>query len=389
MYSSPRDEVLSSILENSGAKFFEDLHAGTNKGWSLLLTSITLGHQETALQLLANRAQPIPKDSVYNALHLATEFNRTEVIEWLANNGMHIDGDSECHTPLVHGIVSLTTSPETIRLLLKMGADWKRRVRCVGQDMSLLALASRLSRWEVAEVLLSCGAGPFPDDELQPFAAALRGTKQQKRDIASCKRFLSKLLEAGVTLPSTITVELPFRETRSGPLLSGLIQSGQYEVLEHLLQRKFLGTNCLESTAWKSILSGKARYLALLLRYGTELPSKPLEETIRQLQEVWDEPDAATLQRLVEKYSGLAGTLQVLVHHFDTSKPNLESAQFFEGVPQALVELVRTKRERLKDEDILARMKGEFRIEKRRKARKVMDKWWLEKNVERIVESSL
>ena len=51
MYSSPRDKVLSSILENQRDKFFGDVHAGTGKSWSLLLTSITLGHKETALQL--------------------------------------------------------------------------------------------------------------------------------------------------------------------------------------------------------------------------------------------------------------------------------------------------------------------------------------------------
>ncbi|KAK7927925.1 hypothetical protein PG985_004923 [Apiospora marii] len=294
-------------------------------------------------------------------------------------------GSSQGCPPLVHGITAFTTSPETIRHLLNMGADWKSQVRCGGQDMSLLTLASRLGRWEVAEILLSCGASSFPEGELQPFAAALRGTAQQKWNTAGCQRFLGKLVEAGVTPPSTITVELSSWKTETGPLLSELVRSKQYDVLKHLLH---LGVGHLpkaDRTAWSSICShNDPRYLALLLEQGVEAPLEYLEETRTHLNEVWNEPDAQKLHQLVERYPDLAGTLKVLVHQVSTKKPSHAAAELLQHVPRALIELGRTKGNQLKNKDILARMRDEFRITKPRRVRKVMDDWWLERKVERI-----
>ncbi|KAK7927821.1 ankyrin [Apiospora marii] len=389
MYCSPEDEVLSSLLERPRPEFFEDVYAHGSIYWTLLLTSITFGHQDTALQLLNRGVQLKPLYEAPNALHIATEFNKHKVITWLVEHGMDIDEGNECHTPLVHGIVSSTTTLETIHLLLKLGADWTRRVRCRGQDMNLLTLASSFGRWEAAEVLLSCGADPSPHGQLQPFAAALRGTEQQKCDVHGCLRLLSKLLAAGAKPPSAITVDLPYFQTASGPLLCGLIRSGQYRVLSHLLENGALGTDCLEiagSTAWTDLFSQKnPKYLALLLRHGVTVPSQALEETIGRLKAIWGESDARRLELLVNECPGLAGALQVLVQH-SSARKNTVAAEFLEQVPQALVELGRPKGKRLQNKDILARMEGWFCITKKRKATIVRKNWWLEREVKRRKE---
>ncbi|KAK8859481.1 Serine/threonine-protein kinase TNNI3K [Apiospora arundinis] len=377
-YSRPKDGVLSALLEDT------DVHH--DKVWSILITSITVGYQETTLQLLNSGVRLKPLYEAPNALHMATEFNKHKVITWLVEHGMDIDEGNECHTPLVHGIVSSTTSIETIRLLLKLNADWTRRVRCRGQEMNLLTLASSLGRWEAAEVLLSCGADASPQSQLQPFAAALRGTWQQKYDVDGCLRLLSKLLAAGVKPPSTITVDLTFFKKTNEPLIYGLIRSGQYRVLKHLLENGGLGTDCLEiagSTAWTHLLSQKnSKYLALLLRHDVYVPFQFLEKTIGCLKAIWDESDARRLELRVKECPGLAGALQVLVKHSSASN-NIVAAGFFEQVPQDLVELGRTKGKQLQNEDILARMKDQFCIVKKRKASKVRDDWWLEKDVKR------
>ncbi|KAK7927826.1 hypothetical protein PG985_004824 [Apiospora marii] len=86
-HSRPEDGVLSTLLEDT------DVHH--DKVWSILITSITVGHQDTTLQLLNSGVRLKSLYEAPNPLHMATEFNKHKVITWLVEHGMDIDEGNE------------------------------------------------------------------------------------------------------------------------------------------------------------------------------------------------------------------------------------------------------------------------------------------------------
>ncbi|KAI1370752.1 ankyrin repeat-containing domain protein [Hypoxylon crocopeplum] len=370
--------------------------------WTPLFLALWERRGLTAKQLLDQGAARTMGGLDINALHLASAANLRDIVTYLVRDkGMDVNfEDRDGNTPLVYAISSPYTAKDFIAHVVEMGADVNKTVVHNNQHLSPLAFALSCQRWDLAEVLLDCGADPSGTNEtgpdstlsapnyvLRPLQIALL-TKGPSDPWA--RKRITKLLDSGADLPAEVRID-----GWEGPLLSKLVRSHLKWEVKLLLKKRYVdveGRDFRGITALDEALSptsGSPEIAILLLQHGARFLRGSAKNILDLANSMCQTSNAVTLYNTLRSYRLLTRTFQMLLDH--CSAVALEDSdevtrEFLANSPPLMVEMVKTiSGHKLTNEKVLERMRDQFCTTKvrPRKAARSMRNWWMDRNLRR------
>lgn len=193
-------------------------------------------------------------DSKLTPLLLAISYAKLPVIEFLINNGAHVNGHFKGYdTPLIEAFIR--GKIEIVKLLLDARADPNIRGR---NGKTILMYAVEKNNYEIVKLLLDIGATPNIQDDLGR-TAIMYNTKGRGVEI------FKLLLDAGANVNIS--------ETDGNTVLMHVIKNGNNEKLKLLLERN---VNVNISNIYgmtplsEAIISSNYEAVELLLEHGAE-----------------------------------------------------------------------------------------------------------------------
>ena len=136
------DIATTEVLLKGGANINDTAASGV----SVLVQAAHSGHEELALFLLEQDADPNAIEAGYTALHAAVLRSEVELVKALLEKGAHFD------TAVIHG------SPGR-----RFSADYSIRSQLIGRDA--FWMAAKYGEVEIFKLLLTAGADPFEVDD--------------------------------------------------------------------------------------------------------------------------------------------------------------------------------------------------------------------------------
>ncbi|KAI3331260.1 ankyrin repeat-containing domain protein [Ustulina deusta] len=370
-------------------------------GWTPLFFALSQGQDHTARRLI-DRGSSLILESGTNALHIATAANLLDIMTHLIKD-KGIDPNSEDRngdTPLIYALTSPYTTERSISHLLALGAEANKPVFVSGKYWSPISIALKCQRWEFGKELLDNGADPKGTSglpSLQPYATRseivhpllvalfVKSPRNQRTRKKIIPRLLDEVdLNMEVLTPHGIGSLLSTLVYRKLGWETNLILSAGYVDVE---SRDHWGITPLERALSPS--NGSLEVAAILLRHRARIPRRPVTEILRLISSICQTPHATTIKETLDCNKVLAPIFQLLFNHCASVNPKDRDnvmVDFLAGCPTWMVGVTKNMNgQRLTNDIVLERMKGQFEIGKTRprKAAPGMQKWWMHKGIKR------